>query len=115
MGIEERTVISPAIKKAQRRGIRVTGPIPSDVLWYQVKNKTFDVGVAMYHDQGQIPVKLEGEHKGVNITLGLPIIRTSPAHGSAYDIAGKNKASEEGMIEAISTAIQMVKVKSRDK
>ncbi len=106
-GDEEIRIISPAIKKLRENKINVTGPYPSDTLFYRAANGEFDFVVAMYHDQGLIPVKLIGFENGVNTTLGLPFVRTSPDHGSAYDIAGKGIANPESMISAIEMAIKL--------
>jgi len=103
-GNEEAEFITPAILEARKCGIISEGPIPADTVFLRAVKGEFDFVVAMYHDQGLIPVKLHGFDKGVNTTLGLPIIRTSPGHGSAYDIAGKGKADESSMAEAINMA-----------
>lgn len=110
-GDEEQRIISPAISLAQEQGINCTGPYPADTLFLRAAQGEFDGVVAMYHDQGMIPVKLLAFDKAVNVTIGIPIIRTSPAHGTAFDIAGKNVASPAGMKAAIMTAIQMAKTK----
>jgi len=110
-GDEERRIISPAILLAQEQGINCLGPFPADTLFLRAVHGEFDGVVAMYHDQGMIPVKLLDFDRAVNITIGIPIIRTSPAHGTAFDIAGRNIADPAGMKSAITTAIQMVKTK----
>lgn len=110
-GDEEKRIISPAILLAQEQGINCSGPYPADTLFLQTTQGKFDAAVAMYHDQGMIPVKLLAFDSAVNITIGLPIIRTSPAHGTAFDISGKNVANPSSMKSAIRTAIQMVKTK----
>lgn len=104
IGEEEKHIIIPAIKKAKDKGILVSGPYPADTLF--LKAEEFDCIIAMYHDQGLIPLKLTGFKDAVNITLGLPFARTSPAHGTAFDIAGKNTASAASLIQAIKTALQ---------
>ena len=107
-GREEGRVIGPAIERARRDGVDASGPYPADSLFFQaVDGKKFDAVIAMYHDQGLIPLKLLHFHDAVNVTLGLPIIRTSPDHGTAYDIAGKGKADAGSMIEAIALAHAM--------
>jgi len=106
-GDEEQRIISPAILLAQEQGINCHGPFPADTLFLRAVNGEFDAVVAMYHDQGMIPVKLVDFKRAVNITIGIPIIRTSPAHGTAFDIAGRNFADATGMKSAITTAIQM--------
>ena len=110
-GDEEQRVISPAILLAREVGINCMGPVPADTLFVRAVKGEFDGVVAMYHDHGMIPVKLLAFDKAVNVTIGLPIIRTSPAHGTAFDIAGKNLASPESMKAAITTAIQMAAIK----
>ena len=110
-GDEEQRIISPAILLAQEVGINCVGPFPADTLFLRAVNGEFDAVVAMYHDQGMIPVKLLAFEKAVNITIGIPVIRTSPAHGTAFDIAGKNVANPAGMKSAITMAIQMATAK----
>jgi len=112
-GDEEQRIISPAILLAQEVGINCQGPFPADTLFLRAVNGEYDAVVAMYHDQGLIPVKLLAFEKAVNVTIGIPIIRTSPAHGTAFDIVGKNIANCSGMKSAIMTAIQMAEVKKR--
>ena len=107
-GDEEQRIISPAILLAQEQGINCQGPFPADTLFRRAVRGEFDGVVAMYHDQGMIPVKLLAFEDAVNVTIGIPIIRTSPAHGTAFDIAGKNLADPTGMRAAIRTAIEMV-------
>ena len=110
-GDEEQRIITPAILLAQHQGINCHGPYPADTLFLRAAQGEFDGVVAMYHDQGMIPVKLLNFKQAVNITIGLPIIRTSPAHGTAFDIAGKNAADASSMKAAITTAIRMAKTK----
>ncbi|MCK4752165.1 MAG: 4-hydroxythreonine-4-phosphate dehydrogenase PdxA [Planctomycetes bacterium] len=110
-GDEEQRIISPAIMLAQEQGINCHGPFPADTLFLRAAHGEFDAVVAMYHDQGMIPVKLLAFEQAVNVTIGLPIIRTSPAHGTAFDIAGQNLASPESMKSAIKVAIQMTEAK----
>jgi len=110
-GDEEQRIISPAILLAQEQGINCQGPFPADTLFLRAAHGEFDAVVAMYHDQGMIPVKLLAFEEAVNITIGIPIIRTSPAHGTAFDIAGKNLARPRSMKFAITTAIQMATTK----
>jgi 4-hydroxythreonine-4-phosphate dehydrogenase len=108
-GDEEKRIISPAVSRAQRAGINASGPLPPDTVFYQAYRKRFDAVVCMYHDQGLIPLKMIAFEKGVNVTLGLPIVRTSVDHGTAFDIAGKGLASPESLIEAVKIAIQLVR------
>jgi 4-hydroxythreonine-4-phosphate dehydrogenase len=103
-GDEEIKEIIPSVKKAQKEGIPVSGPYPPDALFYKAYNGEFDIVVCMYHDQGLIPLKMVSFDKGVNVTVGLPFIRTSPDHGTAYDIAWKGIADPSSMIEAIKLA-----------
>jgi 4-hydroxythreonine-4-phosphate dehydrogenase len=108
-GTEERTVIEPSVKKARRAGIAVSGPYPPDTLFFRAVAGEFDAVIAMYHDQGLIPLKLLHFHDAVNVTMGLPIVRTSPDHGTAYDIAGRGVARETSMVEAITLAARMAR------
>lgn len=101
IGMEEQEVIIPAIKEANRRGILAFGPYPADGLFGTPNYRKFDAVMAMYHDQGMLPFKALAFNSGVNYTAGLPIVRTSPAHGTAYEIAGKGLASEESFREAV--------------
>jgi 4-hydroxythreonine-4-phosphate dehydrogenase len=100
-GKEEIQKIIPAIKKMREEGINVEGPCPSDTVFLQAVQGKYDIVVAMYHDQGHIPLKLLGFNSGVNVTVGLPFIRTSVDHGTAFDIAWQGKANENSMVEAI--------------
>jgi 4-hydroxythreonine-4-phosphate dehydrogenase len=106
-GQEERQCLIPAIKEAQKMGIDITGPYPADTLFQSDKSKNFHVIIAMYHDQGLIPVKMAAFGRAVNVTIGLPIIRTSVDHGTAYDIAGKGIANPGSLIEAIKLSARM--------
>jgi 4-hydroxythreonine-4-phosphate dehydrogenase len=106
-GTEERDAIIPAIKRAQESGIDCIGPLSSDTVFNKALNGEFDVVVVQFHDQGTIPIKMHAFDSGVNITLGIPIIRTSPTHGTAFDIAGKGVADPGSMIAAIKTAVMM--------
>lgn len=108
-GKEETETIIPAIQQTLSEGILVEGPFPADSLFPRAKSGEYDAIIAMYHDQGMIPVKMESLGHAVNITLGLPIIRTSVDHGTAYDIAGKGVASAQSLVEAIKTASQLAK------
>ncbi|HZG70194.1 MAG TPA: 4-hydroxythreonine-4-phosphate dehydrogenase PdxA [Chondromyces sp.] len=104
---EEEEKIIPAVNKAKSEGIQVDGPLPADTLFYRATRGDFDIVVAMYHDQGHAPIKVLGLEAGVNITVGLPIIRTSVDHGTAFDIAGKGLASEESLVEALKQAVEL--------
>jgi 4-hydroxythreonine-4-phosphate dehydrogenase len=107
LGTEEKELIEPAIRLARERGFIVSEPVPADTIFYEAVNGKYDAVVAMYHDQGLGPLKMAGFDEGVNVTLGLPIIRTSPDHGTAFAIAGKNRASATSMQHAIQLAIDM--------
>jgi 4-hydroxythreonine-4-phosphate dehydrogenase len=106
-GTEERDVIIPAIERAQKMGINCHGPLSADTVFNKALNGEFDIVVVQFHDQGAIPIKMHAFDSGVNITLGIPVIRTSPTHGTAFDIAGKGIADPGSMIEAIKTAVMM--------
>jgi 4-hydroxythreonine-4-phosphate dehydrogenase len=108
-GDEEHEIIAPAVKSAQAAGHAVTGPWPADTLFIRARAGDYDGIVAMYHDQGHIPMKLLGGFQAVNITVGLPIIRTSVAHGTAYDIVGQGRADPTSLIEAARVAAQLCK------
>ncbi len=108
-GNEETTLIEPAVKIAQREGLQVEGPCPTDTLMVRARDGEFDAVVAMYHDQGHIALKLLGMHRAVNVTLGLPIIRTSVAHGTAFDLAWQGRAKSSSMIEAIRVAAELAR------
>jgi 4-hydroxythreonine-4-phosphate dehydrogenase len=107
MGSEEIETILPAIEAARRQVLDVTGPHPADTLFHAEARKTYDVAVAMYHDQALIPVKTLAFDTGVNVTLGLPFVRTSPDHGTAFALAGTGKASPGSLIEALRLADTM--------
>ncbi|HWN97327.1 MAG TPA: 4-hydroxythreonine-4-phosphate dehydrogenase PdxA [Methylomirabilota bacterium] len=109
IGDEEITTITPAVEAMKTRGFDVHGPFAADALFYYVFRGDYDAVVAMYHDQGLVPLKMIGFESGVNWTLGLPFIRTSPDHGTAYDIAGKGVANPSSMIAAIRLAKQLAK------
>jgi len=113
IGDEEKNIIIPAINKAKEEGLLVYGPYPADGFFGNSTYKNFDAVLAMYHDQGLIPFKTIAFNSGVNFTAGLPIVRTSPDHGTAYDIAGKNIASEESFRRAIYTAIDIYKIRKQ--
>lgn len=112
IGTEEINTIAPAVEAAKQRGLDVVGPIPADTLFYYAYHGHYDAVVAMYHDQGLGPLKMIGFESGINWTLGLPFIRTSPDHGTAYDIAGQNRANPESMLAAINLARRLVTQKS---
>jgi 4-hydroxythreonine-4-phosphate dehydrogenase len=122
MGEEEQTILGPVVLKAQAMGLDVSGPFSPDTVYMRARHmqvskragevlssepEPFDVVIAMYHDQGLIPVKYMGLDEGVNITLGLPIVRTSPDHGTAFDIAGTGRCDERSFLEAFRQAQKM--------
>lgn len=107
LGTEEQTIIVPAIDELRNAGIDVTGPSPADTMFHAAARETYDVAIAMYHDQALIPIKTLAFDRGVNVTLGLPFVRTSPDHGTAFDIAGKGRASPVSLIAAINMAAAM--------
>jgi 4-hydroxythreonine-4-phosphate dehydrogenase len=109
MGTEEQTIITPAVRAAQQRQMEVVGPLAADALFYHAFKGECDAVVAMYHDQGLAPLKMIAFESGVNWTLGLPFIRTSPDHGTAYDIAGQGKANPSSMQAALRLAKQLVR------
>ena len=101
---EEETKIAPGVERAQAEGIDVVGPLPADTLFFRAARGDFDLVVAIYHDQGHGPIKVQGIEDGVNITLGLPVVRTSVDHGTAFDIAGTGQADHRSMMEALRQA-----------
>ncbi len=107
-GDEEQTLIRPAVEDARREGLDATGPWPNDTLFYHALNGAYDVVVAMYHDQGHIALKTVGFQRAVNVTLGLPIVRTSVAHGTAFDIAWQGRADPSSLIAAVRVAGRLV-------
>lgn len=108
-GKEEKNIIAPAAKEARRKKIDLVGPIPSDSVFAKAYRGEFDAVLCLYHDQGLIPLKMIERDESVNITLGLPFVRTSPAHGTAYDIAYQNKARSDSFYFAVKKAVEMVK------
>lgn len=115
IGSEEINIIAPAIEEASREGILAFGPFPADGFFAAAEYRRFDAVLAMYHDQGLIPFKALSFQQGVNFTAGLPVIRTSPDHGTAYGLAGKDKASAESMMNAIFMACDIYRHRERNK
>lgn len=107
---EEAGKIEPAVRSARERGRDVRGPLPADTLFYLAARGDYDIVVAMYHDQGHGPIKVLGLEAGVNITVGLPVVRTSVDHGTAFDIAGKGSADERSLVEALRQAVSLAPV-----
>lgn len=112
-GNEEREVIQPAVGAARAQGLDVHGPFAPDTIFMRARRGEFDVVIAMYHDQGLIPVKYLGVEKGVNVTLGLPLVRTSPDHGTAFDIAGQGRADPSSLVAALEMARKLSATESR--
>jgi 4-hydroxythreonine-4-phosphate dehydrogenase len=108
-GSEEQAIITPAIDAARAEGIQASGPYAPDTVFMRARRGEFDAVIAMYHDQGLIPVKYLGVEKGVNVTLGLPLVRTSPDHGTAFDLAGTGRADAASLIEAIRVARALIR------
>jgi len=107
MGVEDAEIILPSVSKLAAQGIEVRGPLPADTMFHKAARETYDVAICMYHDQALIPAKTLGFDDAVNVTLGLPFIRTSPDHGTAYDIAGTGKANPSSFIAALNMAQDM--------
>jgi 4-hydroxythreonine-4-phosphate dehydrogenase len=107
LGREEIEIIAPAIETARAKGLDVTGPYPADTMFHEAARATYDAAICMYHDQALIPLKTLAFDKGVNVTLGLPFIRTSPDHGTAFRLAGTGRASPRSLIEALRLADAM--------
>jgi 4-hydroxythreonine-4-phosphate dehydrogenase len=112
LGHEEQTIVTPAIKVLRNEGIDAKGPLPADTMFHDAARKTYDCAVCMYHDQALIPIKTLAFDDAVNVTLGLPFIRTSPDHGTAFDIAGTGKANPASLIAALQLASRMAAIKS---
>jgi len=111
LGDEEQTIIAPAIETLRRHGIAVRGPLPADTMFHAAARATYDCALCMYHDQALIPIKTVAFDDAVNVTLGLPFIRTSPDHGTAFDIAGSGRANPSSLIAALRLAARMVAAK----
>jgi 4-hydroxythreonine-4-phosphate dehydrogenase len=114
LGSEEISVLEPAVARSAKAGIDVEGPFPGDTIFLRAMRGDFDVVVACYHDQGLIPIKMAAFGQAVNVTLGLPIVRTSVDHGTAFDIAGKNIADPESMVQAVLLAARLARGRSAD-
>jgi 4-hydroxythreonine-4-phosphate dehydrogenase len=107
LGIEDQTIVAPAVEILRREGIEIRGPLPADTLFHDAARKTYDCAICMYHDQALIPVKTLAFENAVNVTLGLPFVRTSPDHGTAFDIAGTGRADPSSLIAALRLAARM--------
>jgi 4-hydroxythreonine-4-phosphate dehydrogenase len=113
IGREDKDLIAPAIAELKRSGATILGPLPADTLFHEEARAKYDAALCMYHDQALIPIKTLAFWEGVNVTLGLPIVRTSPDHGTALDIAGQGKADARSMIAAIELAAEMADARGR--
>jgi 4-hydroxythreonine-4-phosphate dehydrogenase len=107
LGTEDKTVVAPAIEILRHEGVEIRGPLPADTMFHEAARRTYDCAICMYHDQALIPVKTLAFENAVNVTLGLPFIRTSPDHGTAFDIAGTGKADPSSLIAALRLAARM--------
>ena len=108
LGREEIDEIQPAVEAGREMGLDVRGPFPADSIFYRAVKGEFDAVLALYHDQGHIAIKVHNFEESVTATMGIPFVRTSVDHGTAFDIAGKNKADAGGLIQALSSAIAML-------
>ena len=109
LGVEDGLLIEPVCDLLRSEGMQVTGPLPADTMFHAEARKSYDVAVAMYHDQALIPIKTLAFDRGVNVTLGLPFVRTSPDHGVAFDIAGTGRADPSSLIAALALADDMAR------
>jgi 4-hydroxythreonine-4-phosphate dehydrogenase len=107
MGMEDRNIIAPAVEILRQDGIAVTGPLPADTMFHARARSRYDAALAMYHDQALIPIKTIAFDEAVNVTLGLPFVRTSPDHGTAFDIAGRGIARPDSLVAAIKLAARL--------
>ncbi|MEM9058870.1 MAG: 4-hydroxythreonine-4-phosphate dehydrogenase PdxA [Pseudomonadota bacterium] len=112
MGREDIEIVAPAVSALRAEGMQIRGPLPADTMFHPQARASYDVALTMYHDQGLIPIKTLDFARGVNVTLGLPFVRTSPDHGTAYDIAGTGKADATSLIEAIRVAGEMSRARA---
>jgi len=107
LGTEEQTLVAPAVEILRGEGISVRGPLPADTMFHEAARNTYDCAICMYHDQALIPIKTLAFDDAVNVTLGLPFIRTSPDHGTAFDIAGTGRANPSSLVAALRLADRM--------
>jgi 4-hydroxythreonine-4-phosphate dehydrogenase len=107
LGSEDKAIVAPAVEILRAEGIDARGPLPADTMFHEAARKTYDCAICMYHDQALIPIKTIAFDEGVNVTLGLPFIRTSPDHGTAFDIAGTGRANPASLIAALRLAARM--------
>jgi 4-hydroxythreonine-4-phosphate dehydrogenase len=113
MGTEEAEIVAPAVAALRAAGIDVIGPLPPDTMFHAAARETYDAAICMYHDQGLIPLKTLDFDRGVNVTLGLPFVRTSPDHGTAFDIAGTGRAKPDSLIAALTLAAEIAANRAR--
>ena len=113
MGDEEQIILAPALTALREKGLDISGPLPADTMFHPEARARYDVAITMYHDQGLVPIKTLDFARGVNVTLGLPFIRTSPDHGTAYDIAGTGSADPASLMEALRLAGQLAEARAR--
>ena len=113
LGTEDKTVVAPAIEILRAQGLDVRGPLPADTMFHEAARKTYDCAICMYHDQALIPIKTLAFDDGVNVTLGLPFVRTSPDHGTAFDIAGTGRANPASLVAALRLADRMAAATTR--
>jgi 4-hydroxythreonine-4-phosphate dehydrogenase len=111
LGTEEQTIVAPAVEILRGEGIEIRGPLPADTMFHGAARQTYDCAICMYHDQALIPIKTLAFEDAVNVTLGLPFIRTSPDHGTAFDIAGTGKANPSSLIAALRLAARLATAK----
>jgi 4-hydroxythreonine-4-phosphate dehydrogenase len=107
LGTDEETIVAPAIEILRSEGMNIRGPLPADTMFHETARRTYDCAICMYHDQALIPIKTLAFEDAVNVTLGLPFIRTSPDHGTAFDIAGSGKANPSSLIAALRLAARL--------
>jgi len=107
LGSEDRAIVAPAVEILRKEGIDARGPLPADTMFHDAARKTYDCAICMYHDQALIPIKTLAFDDGVNVTLGLPFVRTSPDHGTAFDIAGTGRANPASLVAALRLAARM--------
>ena len=108
LGDEDGSIVAPAVEQLRAKGINARGPLPADTMFHDAARRSYDAALAMYHDQALIPIKTLAFDHGVNVMLGLPFVRTSPDHGTAFDIAGSGRASPTSLIAALKLAARLV-------
>jgi 4-hydroxythreonine-4-phosphate dehydrogenase len=113
LGTEDKTIVAPAVEVLRAQGLDVRGPLPADTMFHEAARKTYDCAICMYHDQALIPIKTLAFDDGVNVTLGLPFVRTSPDHGTAFDIAGTGRANPASLVAALRLADRMAAATTR--